>query len=64
MCPRISWILVDWELGVVLQALSQRPHMELSVKLHLSYKTAFWLPAANAACARRCNELHKLWSLV
>ena len=57
--PRITPVLPQWDLGVVLEALSKSPYeplQEASFK-HLSLKTVFLLAMASAG---RRSELHAL----
>ena len=57
--PRITPVLLQWDLGVVLEALSKSPYeplREASFK-HLSLKTVFLLAMASAG---RHSELHAL----
>ena len=49
-------VLLQWDLGIVLEALSKHPYeplREASLK-HLTLKTVFLLAMASA---RRCSEL-------
>ena len=58
-CPRITPVLPQWELGIVLQALSkppQEPFREASLQ-HLTLKTVFLLAMASAG---RRSELQAL----
>ena len=57
--PRITPVLPQWDLGVVLEALSKSPYeplREASFK-HLTLKTVFLLAMASAG---RRSELHAL----
>ena len=57
--PRVTPILQQWDLGIVLEALSKPPYeplREASLK-HLTLKTIFLLAMASA---RRCSELQAL----
>ena len=57
--PRITPVLPQWDLGVVLEALSESPYeplREASFK-HLTLKTVFLLAMASAG---RCSELQAL----
>ena len=57
--PRITPVLPQWDLGIVLEALSKPPYeplREASFK-HLTLKTVFLLAMASAG---RCSELHAL----
>ena len=58
--PRITPVLPQWDLGVVLEALSKSPYeplREASFTKHLTLKTVF--PLAMASAGRR-SELHAL----
>ena len=57
--PRVMPVLPQWDLGIVLEALSKPPYeplREASFK-HLTLKTVFLLAMASAG---RCSELHAL----
>ena len=57
--PRVTPVLPQWDLGIVLEALSKPPYeplREASFK-HLTLKTVFLLAMASAG---RCSELHAL----
>ena len=59
--PRVTPVLPQWDLGIVLEALSKPPYeplREASFK-HLTLKTVFLLAMASAG---RHNELHALRS--
>ena len=57
--PRVTPVLPQWDLGIVLEALSKPPYeplREASFK-HLTLKTVFLLVMASAG---RLSELHAL----
>ena len=57
--PRVMPVLAQWDLGIVLEALSKPPYeplWEASLK-HLTFKTVFLLAMASAG---RCSELQAL----
>ena len=57
--PRVTPVLPQWDLGIVLEALSQPPYeplREASFK-HLTLKTVFLLAMASVG---RHSELHAL----
>ena len=57
--PRVTPVLLQWDLGIVLEALSKPPYEplhEASLK-HLTLKTFFLLAMASAG---RCSELQAL----
>ena len=59
--PRLTPVLPQWDLGVVLEALSKPPYEPLIVReasiKHLTLKTVFLLAMASAG---RCSELQAL----
>ena len=57
--PRMTPVLPQWDLDIILEALSKPPHeplWEASLK-HLTLKTFFLLAMASAG---RCSELQAL----
>ena len=57
--PRMTLVLPQWDLGIVLEALSKPPYellQEASLK-HFALKTVFLLAMASAG---RCTELQAL----
>ena len=57
--PRLTPVLPQWDLGIVLEAVSKPPYeplREASLK-HLTLKTVFLLAMASAG---RCSELQTL----
>ena len=57
--PRLIPVLLQWDLGIVLEALSKTPFEPLREAFlkHLTLKTVFLLAMASA---RRRNELQAL----